>query len=169
MNGHGSGARIVAKARRYLAVGSRRPPGGGGSAATGIARWYDCIPLTLFAPPPGDRRLPKAGIRHLAARLDFARDKTVATRILNDPMSSARPFLYVKDGCPWCDEAEDYLRDHGIAYGKADVYADPAAFEEMRKLSGQTKAPTMRWGNEILADFGAEELDAFLRERQLVK
>jgi glutaredoxin 3 len=106
---------------------------------------------------------------HPAAGLDFARDKTIGTRILNDPMSSARPFLYVKDGCPWCDEAEDYLRDHGIAYGKADVYADPKAFEEMRELSGQTKAPTMRWGDEILADFGAEELDAFLRERQLVK
>jgi glutaredoxin 3 len=40
---------------------------------------------------------------------------------------------------------------------------------EMRELSGQTKAPTMRWGDEILADFGAEELDAFLRQRQIVK
>ena len=84
-------------------------------------------------------------------------------------MSTPRPFLYFKSGCPWCDEAEDYLRAHGIAYGKADVYADPAALEEMRQLSGQTKAPTMRWGEEILADFGADELDAFLRERQLVK
>jgi glutaredoxin 3 len=84
-------------------------------------------------------------------------------------MSTPRPFLYVKDGCPWCDEAEDYLKDHGIAYGKADVTEDAAAFDEMRRLSGQTKAPTMRWGDEILADFGAEELDVFLRERSLVK
>jgi glutaredoxin 3 len=89
--------------------------------------------------------------------------------MLNAPMSSVRPFLYIKSGCPWCDEAEDYLHEHGIAYGKADVYADPAAMAEMRELSGQTKAPTMRWGDEILADFGAEELDAFLRQRKVVK
>ena len=84
-------------------------------------------------------------------------------------MSTPRPFLYVKTGCPWCEEAEDYLKDHGIAYGKVDVHADPAALEEMKRLSGQTKAPTMRWDDEILADFGADELDIFLRERNVVK
>jgi len=84
-------------------------------------------------------------------------------------MSTPRPFLYVKSGCPWCTEAEDYLKQHGIAYGKADVHTDATAFEEMQRLSGQTKAPTMRWSDEILADFGAEELDTFLRERNVVK
>jgi len=84
-------------------------------------------------------------------------------------MSNPRPFLYVKSGCPWCDEAEDYLRGHGIAYDKADVLADPAAFEEMKRLSGQTKAPVMRWGEEVVADFGADELDLFLRKRNVVK
>jgi glutaredoxin len=48
-------------------------------------------------------------------------------------MSTPRPIVYVKRGCPWCDEAEDYLREHGIAY------------------------------------FGADELDAFLRERNVVR
>jgi glutaredoxin 3 len=84
-------------------------------------------------------------------------------------MSTSRPFLYLKSGCPWCDEAEEYLTERGIAYGKADVYDDPAAFEEMKRLSGQTKAPTLRWDDEILADFGVEELEVFLRERNMVK
>jgi len=84
-------------------------------------------------------------------------------------MSTPRPFLYVKSGCPWCAEVENYLHEHGIAYGKADVHDDPAALEEMERLSGQTKAPTMRWDDEILADFGADELDVFLRERNVVK
>jgi hypothetical protein len=39
----------------------------------------------------------------------------------------------------------------------------------MLELSGQTKAPTMDWAGEVLADFGADELDAFLRERNVVK
>jgi glutaredoxin 3 len=84
-------------------------------------------------------------------------------------MSSPRPFLYIKSGCPWCDEAEDYLQEHGIAYGKANVNADPVAYAEMKRLSGQTKAPVMRWDDEILADFGADELDLFLREHNVVK
>jgi len=69
--------------------------------------------------------------------------------VIWSPMSSVRPFLYVKSGCPWCDEAEAYLHDHGLAYGKVDVHSDPTAWEEMKRLSGQTKAPTMRWGDEI--------------------
>jgi glutaredoxin 3 len=84
-------------------------------------------------------------------------------------MSTPRPFLYVKSGCPWCEEAEQYLKQHGIAYGKVNVHEDDAALQEMKRLSGQTKSPTMRWGDEILADFGAKELDAFLRERSVVK
>jgi glutaredoxin 3 len=84
-------------------------------------------------------------------------------------MSTPRPFLYLKAGCPWCTEAEAYLQEHGIAYGKADVQEDPAALAELKRLSHQTKAPTMRWGEEILADFGADELDVFLRARGVVK
>ena len=84
-------------------------------------------------------------------------------------MSTPRPFLYVKSGCPWCIEAEAYLHEHGIAYGKVDVHADADALAELKRLSGQTKAPTMRWGEEILADFGADELDTFLRARGVVK
>jgi glutaredoxin 3 len=84
-------------------------------------------------------------------------------------MATPRPFLYLKSGCPWCVEAEDYLHNLGIAYGKVDVRVDQTAYEEMHRLSGQTKVPTMRWGDEILADFCAKELDAFLRERNVVK
>jgi len=84
-------------------------------------------------------------------------------------MPTPRPILYVKAGCPWCDEAEDFLKEHGIAYDRVNVSADRAGFEKMRELSGQTKAPTMDWAGEVLADFGADELEAFLRERNLVK
>jgi glutaredoxin 3 len=84
-------------------------------------------------------------------------------------MITPRPFLYLKPGCPWCDEAEDYLKEHGIAYGKADVNTDRAAFDELKRLSGQTKAPTLRWDDEILPDFGVEELDLFLREKNVIR
>ena len=84
-------------------------------------------------------------------------------------MPTPRPILYVKSACSWCDEAEDYLKEHGIAYDRINVSADRAGFAEMLELSGQTKAPTMDWAGEVLADFGADELDAFLRKKSVVK
>lgn len=44
-----------------------------------------------------------------------------------------------------------------------DVLSDNAAFAEMRRLSGQSKAPVLVTGDgRVLADFGPEELPGFL-------
>jgi glutaredoxin len=72
-------------------------------------------------------------------------------------------ILYIKRGCPWCDMAEAWLRQHGIAYKPVDVLSDPAAFSEMKRISGQSKAPVMvAPDGKCLADFGPEELPGFL-------
>jgi glutaredoxin 3 len=77
-------------------------------------------------------------------------------------------ILYVKRGCPWCSEATAWLDQHGFEYEEVDVSGDPAAFAEMRKLSGQSCAPTMTIGDLMLADFGAEELEDFMREHDFL-
>ena len=73
------------------------------------------------------------------------------------------PKLYVKTGCPWCDEVIEYLDEHKIAYQLIVVSGDRAAMQEMVDLSGQSKAPTMDWDGEVLADFGVDELVPFLK------
>ena len=71
--------------------------------------------------------------------------------------------LYIKRGCPWCDMAESWLRQQGHAYEVVDVLSDARAFAEMKKLSGQSKAPVLTTsGGRILSDFGPEELPGFL-------
>jgi glutaredoxin 3 len=45
------------------------------------------------------------------------------------------------------------------------VTTDAVAAAEMRRLSGQSKAPVLDWSGEILADFGAAELKPFLAAR----
>lgn len=73
--------------------------------------------------------------------------------------------LYVKEGCPWCIEAEDYLSGNGISYVRKEVRSNPALMQEMVALSGQSKAPTMKIGDAVLADFGVEELIPFLAKQ----
>ena len=81
-------------------------------------------------------------------------------------MNDEKPILYIKQGCPYCDEAVEYFEEHTIEVQEKEVLGDPAAFEEMKRKSGQAKAPTLDWHGEILADFGVDELKEFLAARR---
>ena len=76
------------------------------------------------------------------------------------------PKLYVKDGCPYCKAAIDYLDGNKIKYEKVEVRGSDQAMKKLQELSGQTKTPTMDWNGEVLADFGVEELEEFLRDKK---
>lgn len=69
--------------------------------------------------------------------------------------------LFIKPFCGWCHEAMEWLDQRNIQYELLDVIADPAARKEMYALSGQTLAPVIDVDGQILADFGADELEAF--------
>lgn len=77
------------------------------------------------------------------------------------------PVLYVKPGCPWCEEVITFLSEKGISYREKNVIADASAHAEMEKKSGQSRAPTMDWKGKILADFGVDELVPFLRQQNV--
>ena len=72
-------------------------------------------------------------------------------------------ILYIKQGCPWCIAAEEELQKLGVKYDLREVRSNPAYFEEMKKLSGQTKAPVLQMDGRVLADFGIEQLPGFLK------
>ncbi|MDR0534290.1 MAG: glutaredoxin family protein [Verrucomicrobiales bacterium] len=76
--------------------------------------------------------------------------------------------IYVKTGCPWCEEALAFLDSKKIPYEKIVVSGNPAAMNEMIELSGQSKAPTLDWNGEVLADFGVDELVPFLKARDVL-
>ena len=72
-------------------------------------------------------------------------------------------ILYIKRGCPWCVDAETWLKQHAVAYTPLDVLSDNVAFADMRRISGQSKAPVLVTDDRrVLADFGPEELSGFL-------
>ncbi len=75
-----------------------------------------------------------------------------------------KPTLYVKTGCPYCKAAMDYLDGNKIAYEKVDVRGSDPNMKKLQEVSGQTKTPTMDWDGHVLADFGVEALEDFLRK-----
>lgn len=76
------------------------------------------------------------------------------------------PILYIKPGCPWCDDALEYLAAEKIQVDIVDVRSDRQAMTDMIELSGQSKCPTLDWHGDVLADFGVDELIPFLATRQ---
>lgn len=67
--------------------------------------------------------------------------------------------LFIKPGCPWCDEAIDWLDMNGIDYETLDITSDPEARREMQDITGQSKAPSIDVDGRVLADFSADELE----------
>jgi glutaredoxin 3 len=82
-------------------------------------------------------------------------------------MAEELPVLYVKPGCPWCTEVIEFLGANGIGYREKNVTQDATALAEMQRKSGQTRAPTLDWHGEILADFGVAELVPFLQRHNV--
>lgn len=75
--------------------------------------------------------------------------------------------LYVKTWCSWCVTAKRYLNQRGYQYEEIDVNRDRAAYEEMIRLSGQSYTPTLVADGLVLADFGPDELEIFLKEHSI--
>ena len=78
------------------------------------------------------------------------------------------PILYIKPGCPWCDDVVAWLDQRKIEVETLVVSGNREAMAEMVALSGQSKAPTLDWHGEVLADFGVEELIPFLKKRGVI-
>jgi glutaredoxin len=108
--------------------------------------------------------LNKFGFSFLASSVSKS---SVSILKLETPPPMNLPILYIKPGCPWCDEVVDYLARKGIETRIVIVSGNPEAMREMVALSGQSKAPTMDWHGEVLADFGVDELVPFLKKRGL--
>ncbi len=74
------------------------------------------------------------------------------------------PILYIKSGCPWCDEVVAYFDRQKIEVQTLMVSGNRKAMQEMIQLSGRSKAPSLDWHGDVLADFGVEELIPFLKK-----
>ena len=95
------------------------------------------------------------------------RSAPIKSRMTNQ----AAPFtLYTKLGCPWCVDAVDWLRARGYEFREVDVRREPAAMAEMKRVSGQSLAPTLVLADgTVLPDFDTRQLEAFLAKHGLLR
>lgn len=84
-------------------------------------------------------------------------------------MSKPAPILYVKTGCPYCEAAEDFLEESGIAHEVIDVRAHPEKLEELEEVSGQSRTPTLVLEDHVLADFDVDAAEPFLRKHGVLE
>lgn len=77
--------------------------------------------------------------------------------------------LFIKPYCGWCRRAIRWLDARGLEYEKIDVMASDAAWDEMVRLSGQDQSPVIEVDGKVLADFGVDELEEFLKKIEVGK
>lgn len=76
--------------------------------------------------------------------------------------------IYIKTGCPWCVGLIDFLDEKGVNYKTLNVTENSAFFDEMVKISGQTKAPTVILNGEVIADTDKDQIGKILIEKGII-
>ena len=79
------------------------------------------------------------------------------------------PILFVKTGCPWCIDALAYFESKQVKLDIIDLRADSRRMDELIAISGQTKTPTLKFGDFVVADFDLEEFEAALAKNPEAK
>ena len=80
-----------------------------------------------------------------------------------------KPILFVKAGCPWCIDAMAYFESKQVKLDIIDLRVDPQRMDELVGISGQTKTPTLKLGDLVVADFDLEEFEAALAKNPEAK
>lgn len=80
-----------------------------------------------------------------------------------------RPILYVKSGCPWCEEALSWFQQHAVDLDVRDVSVSPANMKRMIEVSGQSLTPTFEYEDFVVADFSIGEFLDELAEHPEVR
>jgi glutaredoxin len=77
-------------------------------------------------------------------------------------------IVYTKVGCPWCDDALDFLKTNNVDFEEREVRNNPIFMKELEEKSNQSKAPTLDLDGEILADTDAKAIEVFLKEKGIL-
>jgi monothiol glutaredoxin len=70
--------------------------------------------------------------------------------------------VWTKIGCPWCIEVVDLLNERQLAFEERVVTTNKGHWDEMVRLSRQSKAPVVDIDGHLLIDTDADAVAAYL-------
>ena len=76
--------------------------------------------------------------------------------------------VYLNPYCPWSPGVRTVLDRAGLPYEELDITSDRKAFAEMVAKSRQYASPCVEIDGVMLADVGGAEVEAWLRQRDLL-
>jgi glutaredoxin 3 len=79
------------------------------------------------------------------------------------------PILYIKSGCPWCEDALAFFKANRIQLETREVRRNKVFMDQMVRHSGQSKTPTFVLGEFVVADFDVGEFKAALAKAPAVQ
>jgi len=65
----------------------------------------------------------------------------------------ANVIVYSTPTCPFCNMAEDFLKQNNVEFKHVDVSADQAGLKDMMQKSGQTGVPVIDIDGKIIVGF----------------
>ncbi len=71
-----------------------------------------------------------------------------------------KPVFYHKPGCPWCEDALKYFAEQGVELDVRDVLSSMHEMRQLVALTGQSKCPSFRYKDLVVADFSVDEFKA---------
>ncbi|MEK7655879.1 MAG: glutaredoxin family protein [Patescibacteria group bacterium] len=77
--------------------------------------------------------------------------------------------LYTTKTCPYCKLAKDFLNEKGTSFTEIDVAEDPAAANEMVKLSGQMGVPVIDVDGKVIVGWNKAALEEALGKKEKAK
>lgn len=76
--------------------------------------------------------------------------------------------VYIKRGCPWCVELEEFMTQKGLNYESIEVLSNADKFNEMIAISGQSKAPVVVIDEEVFADTDKDTMEKVFIEKGIL-
>jgi len=74
--------------------------------------------------------------------------------------------IYSTPTCPYCKLAKEFLTENKIEFTDVDVASNPAAANEMVKLSGQMGVPVIDIDSQVIVGWNKSALEEALGMKQ---
>jgi len=73
-------------------------------------------------------------------------------------------FLYVKEGCPFCEKVLRYAEKHRIYIEQKDIYKEKKNLEELLRIGGKRQVPFLVDEDKGVSMYESSEIVEYLRK-----